>query len=146
MAVAAGEGGDGEDRVGREPGDVVPFLVEQLAEGEVAVLVEHVGRGEREAFAVLGEGGLIDEECEDREGADEDGPGVPEADRDRVFERFARLDDSRTRTSGGSGLGLAIVGEIVADHRETVTVTRSPSLGGACFIVTLPDARTIATP
>jgi signal transduction histidine kinase len=76
---------------------------------------------------------------------DDDGPGVPEADRDRVFERFARLDDSRTRTSGGSGLGLAIVGEIVADHHGTVTVTRSPSLGGARFTVTLPDARTITT-
>ncbi len=43
----------------------------------------------------------------------DDGPGVPAADRERVFERFTRLDDARSRTEGGSGLGLAIVRELV---------------------------------
>jgi signal transduction histidine kinase len=43
----------------------------------------------------------------------DDGPGVPAADRERVFERFTRLDDARSRAEGGSGLGLAIVRELV---------------------------------
>ena len=72
---------------------------------------------------------------------DDDGPGVPPADRARIFERFARLDDGRTRDAGGSGLGLAIVREIVAAHGGTVRVEDAPS-GGARFEVRLP-ARSI---
>jgi signal transduction histidine kinase len=68
---------------------------------------------------------------------DDDGAGVAEADRERVFERFVRLDEARARDSGGSGLGLAIVREIVRVHGGAVSVTASP-LGGARFVVTLP--------
>lgn len=68
---------------------------------------------------------------------DDDGPGVPEADRGRVFERFVRLDEARARDAGGSGLGLAIVREIVAAHGGVVQVSTSP-LGGARFVVRLP--------
>src|SRR6185369_5794312 len=46
----------------------------------------------------------------------DDGPGIPAADRNRVFERFTRLDDARGRDDGGSGLGLAIVRELVRRH------------------------------
>jgi signal transduction histidine kinase len=70
-------------------------------------------------------------------GIDDDGPGIPPADRERVFERFVRLDDARARDDGGSGLGLAIVAELVAAHGGTVTVTSSP-LGGARFEVIVP--------
>jgi signal transduction histidine kinase len=52
----------------------------------------------------------------------DDGPGIPEADRDRVFDRFTRLDDARARDAGGSGLGLAIVKELVRRHGGTVTL------------------------
>lgn len=69
----------------------------------------------------------------------DDGPGVPQADRARVFERFVRLDDARARTDGGSGLGLAIVAEVVAAHGGTVEVTDGPE-GGALFRVRLPAA------
>jgi signal transduction histidine kinase len=68
---------------------------------------------------------------------DDDGPGIPETDRGRVFERFVRLDDARARDDGGSGLGLAIVAELVAAHGGTVVVASSP-LGGARVQVALP--------
>jgi signal transduction histidine kinase len=68
---------------------------------------------------------------------DDDGPGIAAADRQRVFERFVRLDGARARDAGGSGLGLAIVAEIVAAHGGTVTVGTSP-LGGARFEVAFP--------
>lgn len=68
---------------------------------------------------------------------EDDGMGIPESERDRVFQRFVRLDDARARDDGGSGLGLAIVSEIVAAHDGTVTVSES-DLGGARFEVRLP--------
>jgi signal transduction histidine kinase len=68
---------------------------------------------------------------------DDDGPGIPAADRQRVFERFVRLDDARARDAGGSGLGLAIVAEVVGAHRGTISIDDS-GLGGARFEVRLP--------
>lgn len=72
---------------------------------------------------------------------DDDGAGVAAGDRERIFERFGRLDEARARDDGGSGLGLAIVAGIVADHGGTVSVETSPTLGGARFTVGLTDAR-----
>jgi signal transduction histidine kinase len=57
------------------------------------------------------------------------GPGMPEEDAHRVFERFFRADAARTRTRGGSGLGLSIVSAIVAAHGGTVTATSKPGEG-----------------
>ncbi|MCW2749489.1 MAG: hypothetical protein JWR83_599 [Aeromicrobium sp.] len=68
---------------------------------------------------------------------EDDGPGIPVSQRTRVFERFVRLDSSRSRDSGGSGLGLAIVREIVAGHGGT-TVVDDSTWGGARFTVRLP--------
>lgn len=68
---------------------------------------------------------------------DDDGHGVPPQDRDRIFERFTRLDDGRSRDRGGSGLGLSIVDSIVAEHGGTVGCEPSP-LGGARFVIRLP--------
>jgi len=70
---------------------------------------------------------------------DDDGPGVPEPDRDRVFERFTRLDEARDRDSGGSGLGLAIVRELTTRAGGTVRVGES-ALGGLRVEVRLPRA------
>lgn len=70
----------------------------------------------------------------------DDGPGIPETDRLRVFDRFVRLDADRSRRGGGAGLGLAIVAEIVADHNGTVSVDSGP-VGGARVTVTLPLLR-----
>lgn len=69
----------------------------------------------------------------------DDGSGVPAADRARVFERFTRLDESRTSATGGAGLGLAIAGEITHAHSGTIDVVQS-SHGGALFRVSLPPS------
>jgi signal transduction histidine kinase len=68
---------------------------------------------------------------------DDDGAGIEPADRLAVFERFARLDEARSRDGGGTGLGLAIVREIVNAHDGDVSVLDSP-LGGARLRVRLP--------
>lgn len=70
---------------------------------------------------------------------DDDGPGVPPSQRQAVFERFRRLDESRSRHTGGSGLGLAIVAAIVASHGGQVAITDAP-LGGARLTVRVPVA------
>ncbi|WP_435979380.1 ATP-binding protein [Psychrobacter sp. DM4] len=69
---------------------------------------------------------------------EDDGQGIPEADREKVFIPFARLDDSRTRASGGYGLGLSIVSRIAFWFSGSMSVDESPELGGARFIMTWP--------
>ncbi|MER7552239.1 sensor histidine kinase [Streptomyces anulatus] len=88
------------------------------AEGSVAVSVAADGRG------VLVE-------------VRDDGAGVPEDERERIFERFVRLDDARSRDDGGAGLGLAIARDVAARHGGTLTVDRAAE-GGAAFRLWLP--------
>jgi two-component system OmpR family sensor kinase len=64
------------------------------------------------------------------------GPGIPEADQARIFDRFYRVDDSRTRQRGGSGLGLAVVQSLVQAHGGTITVASRP--GATTFTIRLP--------
>jgi signal transduction histidine kinase len=90
------------------------------AEGRI-----HVGLSQRDGWAELT--------------VDDDGPGVPVESEVRIFDRFARLDESRDRSTGGVGLGLAVVRAVVEHHGGTVACTRSP-LGGARFLVRLPVA------
>jgi len=68
---------------------------------------------------------------------DDDGPGIPESERDRVLQRFVRLDEARSRDDGGSGLGLSIVDEVVRAHGGSMSIRRSP-LGGARIQVAMP--------
>ncbi|MFJ7074703.1 ATP-binding protein [Streptomyces sp. NPDC098781] len=70
----------------------------------------------------------------------DDGDGVAEADRERIFERFVRLDEARSRDDGGAGLGLAIARDVAVRHGGTLTVGRAPA-GGALFELRLPRAR-----
>ncbi len=72
---------------------------------------------------------------------EDDGPGIPVEERERIFEAFARLDDSRTRSSGGYGLGLSIVSRIAYWFGGSITIDESPKLGGARFIMTWPARR-----
>lgn len=66
----------------------------------------------------------------------DDGPGIPEPDRQRVFDRFTRLDDARARDAGGSGLGLAIVRDIITAHHGTTHI--EDNTPGARIVVRLP--------
>ncbi len=71
---------------------------------------------------------------------EDDGPGIPPDERERVFERFARLDESRTGATGGAGLGLAIARDIATGHGGTLTV--EPGEGsGARLVLRLPARR-----
>ena len=72
---------------------------------------------------------------------EDDGQGIPEKDREKVFIPFARLDDSRTRASGGYGLGLSIVSRIAFWFNGRMSVDESPTLGGARFIMKWPKSQ-----
>jgi signal transduction histidine kinase len=89
------------------------------------------------------EGGYlhIDVDCDTQNivvSFEDNGPGVPEEERERVFERFYRLDDSRARDTGGTGLGLAIAKEAVNMHGGNITVSTPESGKGSIFKVTIP--------
>ncbi|WP_324618042.1 ATP-binding protein [Streptomyces dysideae] len=71
-------------------------------------------------------------------GVADDGGGVAEADRERIFERFVRLDEARSRDDGGAGLGLAIARDVAVRHGGTLTVGEAPT-GGALFELRLPS-------
>jgi signal transduction histidine kinase len=91
---------------------------EQHAEGRIDIAIETEPSG---VHIVVGD----------------DGPGIPVEDRDRVFERFVRLDTARARDTGGTGLGLAIVHEVVTSHGGTTTITEGRH-GGTEFHIVIP--------
>lgn len=101
----------------------------------VAHLLDNAARHAETTVAV----GLVTATGQVRLVVDDDGPGVPPADREIIFERFARLDEARSRDAGGAGLGLAVVAGVVERSNGSVAVETSPS-GGARFVVTLPAA------
>ncbi|MEW2106392.1 ATP-binding protein [Streptomyces cellulosae] len=72
-------------------------------------------------------------------GVADDGEGVAGADRERIFERFVRLDAARSRDDGGAGLGLAIARDVAVRHGGTLTAGAAPA-GGALFALRLPLA------
>jgi len=74
----------------------------------------------------------------------DDGQGIPDDERDRIFERFVRLDQSRTRDSGGTGLGLPIARQIARAHRGDLVAMGSDT--GARFVLSIPLARREQTP
>ncbi|GIF20740.1 signal transduction histidine kinase [Actinoplanes tereljensis] len=97
----------------------VTATVEPDAIGRVvANLIDNAERHAREKITVE----VAEEGKHARITVTDDGPGIPAADRERVFDRFTRLDDARARDAGGSGLGLAIVRELVRRHHGTVTL------------------------
>jgi len=73
------------------------------------------------------------------------GPGIPEAERDRVFERFYRIDDARSRHTGGTGLGLSIVKHVVQNHGGDLRLWSQVG-SGSTFTIRLPEATEAMTP
>lgn len=111
---------------------VLVAMVPGLAQRLVANLVDNAQRlaESHVAVTVRANGSTVEMVIED------DGPGVAAEDRDRVFERFTRLDHARSPDDGGAGLGLAIVKDIVARHGGRVGFTDSAK--GARVLVVLP--------
>jgi signal transduction histidine kinase len=106
---------------------------EQLARAVANLLDNAVRHADHRVSVVLGEAAgsavLV---------VADDGPGIPAAERERVFERFTRLDDARSSDTGGAGLGLAIARAIAARHGGTLTA--EPAERGARLVLRLPAA------
>lgn len=118
-------------RASRVRGDAA--LLAQLVRNLVDNAARHARTGIALAVSPDGSGGRVALTIDD------DGDGIPLADRDRVFDRFVRLDDARARDTGGSGLGLSIAREIARAHGGAVRVEDAPT-GGARLRVELPAA------
>jgi signal transduction histidine kinase len=108
-----------------------PGLLAQLLRNLVDNAQRHAAGAVRLELSETPEGVLI--------AVEDDGAGIAPEQRERVFDRFVRLDDARARESGGSGLGLAIVREIALAHDGTV-LARNGRLGGARIEIRLPAA------
>ncbi|MFD7911166.1 sensor histidine kinase [Streptomyces sp. NPDC059752] len=111
-------------------GRIVTNLVDnaqRYADARVDVTLRTTGHPTRPGTAVLE---VVD-----------DGPGIPTADRERIFERFTRLDDSRSRDHGGAGLGLAIARDLSTHHGGTLTAEDGAGgAGGARLVLRLPTS------
>lgn len=107
-----------------------PTLIEQV----VRNLVENAVRHARERVTIS----LVTDGPAARLRVDDDGPGVPTESRAAVFDRFARLDDARSRRDGGAGLGLSIVADIVTMHGGEVALQDGPAGTGTRVEVRLP--------
>ncbi|MFE3716555.1 sensor histidine kinase [Streptomyces cyaneofuscatus] len=136
------------EEVSQRTGDRIPVTVEVAEDASYEVngsrgqLVRVIGNlldnaqrhaAHRITVQVAADGGGVRVEVRD------DGAGVPEDERERIFERFVRLDDARSRDDGGAGLGLAIARDVATRHGGTLTVHRAPE-GGAAFRLWLPYA------
>jgi signal transduction histidine kinase len=134
--VVAGE----VDRVRRERGGQVSFHGEPLRmSGDAALLrrlvhnvVDNAGRHATSSVTVS----LLLRDGQAMIDVQDDGPGIAPEDRDRVFERFVRLDSSRSRSWGGSGLGLAIARQLVEAHGGSIEFVDVAD--GACCRILLP--------
>jgi signal transduction histidine kinase len=113
-------------RIAQVVGNLLENAVQHTPQGgEVAVLAEVVGPAARVTVGDTGE-------------------GIPPEDLPYVFERFYRVDPSRSRSTGGVGLGLTIAKQLVEAHGGAIRVESTPGKG-SCFIFELPLARSAST-
>jgi len=99
----------------------------------VANAIQYSPEGSRIGIGVNNSDGIVEIAVTDQ------GIGIPEEDRDRVFERFYRIDPARSRHTGGSGLGLSIVKHVAQNHGGDVRVWSQPG-NGSTFTIRLPEA------
>ena len=111
-----------------------PDQVAQVVRNLLRNAVDHTPAGGRVRVGAEAEDGTV------RIYVDDEGNGIPPAERDRVFDRFHRVEAARDRSSGGSGLGLAIARSIVEAHGGRIWAADSP-LGGARIAFELPGFR-----
>ena len=114
--------------------DVDPDLLAQVIRNLLSNAHRYAGAAGRVALSAKAEGQTLVVVVED------DGPGIPPGERERVFDRFHRSEAARDRASGGSGLGLGITRSIVDRHGGDIRIDDSP-LGGARVSVSLPGLR-----
>lgn len=134
------------DSTAREKGITLDFSVSDtespIIRGDSLRLGEVIYNLLSNAIKYTPPGGSVKVQCGTENGnivwfsVSDTGPGIPEAERERIFERFYRIDKSRATDSGGRGLGLAIASEIVKAHGGSINVSSAIS-GGACFTVRL---------
>jgi two-component system OmpR family sensor kinase len=107
-----------------------PHRIRQVLDNLLTNAAVHTPAGTRVSVAVALEADRAVVRVEDA------GPGVPPADRERIFDRFYRVDKARSRDRGGSGLGLSVAGALVRAHGGTIGL--SCEAGSTVFTVTLP--------
>jgi two-component system, OmpR family, sensor histidine kinase SenX3 len=110
-----------------------PGLLQIAVSNLIANAVKYSPDGTRVGVGVRSAKGFVEIAVTDQ------GVGIPEADLDRVFERFYRVDPARSRATGGTGLGLAIVKHVVGNHGGDVRVWSQPGKGST-FTIRLPEA------
>jgi two-component system sensor histidine kinase SenX3 len=110
-----------------------PGLLQVAVSNLIANAVKYSPDGTRVGVGVRSSKGFVEIAVTDQ------GVGIPEADLDRVFERFYRVDPARSRATGGTGLGLAIVKHVVSNHGGDVRVWSQPGKGST-FTIRLPEA------
>lgn len=128
---------------GDEPEDVIALVdrdkITQVVSNLLTNILQHTPKGTRvdiavgteQVRAVTGMVTMAVIEVRDH------GPGIPPKNREKVFERFYRVDTSRSRASGGSGLGLAIVSSIAAAHNGSANISETPG-GGTTVSLNIP--------
>jgi len=116
-----------------------PGLLQVAVSNLIANAVKYSPDNTRVGVGVRGTKGFVEIAVTDQ------GVGIPEADLDRVFERFYRVDPARSRATGGTGLGLAIVKHIISNHGGDVRVWSQPGKGST-FTIRIPEADPELTP
>ncbi len=121
-----------EAQIAGAPGKVHmdPHLMELALSNLVVNATKYAGQHVRCALTQDGDDYVLTVE--------DDGKGVPEDEREKVFKAFTRIDDSRNRETGGYGLGLAVVARVAELHGGLASVDASPGLGGARFSMRWP--------
>ncbi|QYN16582.1 cell wall metabolism sensor histidine kinase WalK [Amycolatopsis sp. DSM 110486] len=112
--------------------DADPVRLRQIFDNLLANAAVHTPSGTRVGLSVS----VLDSVAVIR--VENAGPGISPEDQQRIFDRFFRVDNSRTRSAGGTGLGLSVVHSLVVEHGGTVEVTSRP--GQTVFTVRLPLA------